>query len=105
MSKDSKDTMKNELETRILIIRIIVGLLFGIIGFFLYETFNYHFIIAILVWLISGFAIPLILITIIYKNELKLLGSTFKIIFYGVITSLLVYVITYGVLFLITAYI
>lgn len=105
MNKESNDNFKKKLETKVVIIRILVGLIFGIMGFFLYETFNYHFIIAILFWLISGLGLPLIPITIIYKADLKYLGSTFRIITFGAITGLLIYVITYGFLFLITAYI
>ncbi|MBD3197958.1 MAG: hypothetical protein GF317_23110 [Candidatus Lokiarchaeota archaeon] len=105
LSSKSKKPSINKLCLNILIIRLLMGGSFGVIGFFLYEIFKYHFLLAVAIWLIAGLEIPLIPIFLLYGKDLKILKSIKTILFYGSAHSLFIYLIVYTFMFIITAYI
>ncbi|MHA1270377.1 MAG: hypothetical protein ACTSPY_11360 [Candidatus Helarchaeota archaeon] len=102
---NSYEKIYNQLELNILIIKAINGLIFGTIGFYIYEIFHWNYIYSLLFWLLCGLIVPPILIYFIYRKKLAYFGKLYRIFVYGYGTYLIIYIIIYGILFLITSYI
>ncbi|MHA1310348.1 MAG: hypothetical protein ACTSQO_05400 [Candidatus Helarchaeota archaeon] len=96
--------IKAKIEMYILIIKSLTGVISGCLGFFLYNIFKFNYIFAFIFWIISGLLFPLIPIYLLFKNNLKFFGKTRRVIYYGLGTNLVFFILTYTVIFLITAY-
>ena len=102
-NKDQENT-KEDLEIKILIIKIIMGVLLASLGFFLSKFFTIILFIFLAYWFLSGLIVPLIPVYILFRSKLKEFGGILRIIFYGYPSYTMVFILIWGFLFLLDSF-